>query len=98
MSLSEIQSVLVVTLSGLLSSTFFLLALFVGFCFFAGLMKLRKRTRNSMVVRSLAERIDGEAISLRRRPGFAIVALRGESTSPPFAWGCSSAGRALQWH
>ena len=61
MSASEIQSIVIYTLSGLLSSTFFLLALFVGFIFFAGLPKLRRRTRNSMVVRNLGERMNHEA-------------------------------------
>ena len=57
---AEIQQLVIATLTGLLSSTGFLLSLFVGFCFFAGLAKLRKR-EGSTVVRSLAERIDGQA-------------------------------------
>ena len=50
-----------VTLLGLLSSTGFLLTLFVGFVFFAGLPKLRRRGSRSMVYRSLSERMEGEA-------------------------------------
>lgn len=61
MSPAEIQPLVIATLTGLLSSTGFLLSLFVGFCFFAGLTKLRGRNSNSMVVRSLAERMDGQA-------------------------------------
>ena len=65
MSLSEIPQVLMAALAGLLSSTVFLLALFIGFCFLAGLPKLRRaRDRDSMVVRSLAERIDGKVTYL----------------------------------
>ncbi len=60
MSPSEIQSILFATIGGLLSSTFFLLALFIGFCFLAGLPKLRKPTRGSMVVRNLGEQMTGE--------------------------------------
>ncbi len=60
MSLAEIQQLAIATLGGLLSSTGFVLFLFVGFCFFAGLTKLRKRDRNSMVVRSLSERMEGQ--------------------------------------
>ena len=61
MNASDIQSILLATLGGLLSTTGFLLALFVGFCVVAGLPKLRKRTRKSMVVRSLAEQMNGES-------------------------------------
>ena len=64
MSLSEILQVLLAAATGLLSSTVFLLTLFVGFCFLAGLPKLRGRNRDSMVVRSLAERIDGKVTYL----------------------------------
>ena len=58
MTLTE---VLFGTVTGLILSTVFLLALFVGFVFLAGLPKLRRRGRGSMVVRSLAERMNGEA-------------------------------------
>ena len=60
MSIPEIQSILVAAVSGLVSSTAFLLALFVGFVFLAGLTKLRKRTKTSMVVRNLTEQMEGE--------------------------------------
>ena len=55
------------TLTGLAFSTVFLLALFVGFVFFAGLSKLRKRGRDSLVVRNLAERMNGETKYLSPR-------------------------------
>lgn len=60
MNASDIQSALITTLTGLISSTTFILVLFVGFCFLAGLPKLRKRTRGSMVVRNLAEKMNWE--------------------------------------
>ncbi len=58
MSPEQIQGA-VTALVGLLSSTTFLLALFIGFCVVAGLTKFRKPGRNSMVVRSLTERMEG---------------------------------------
>ena len=60
MSISEIQAIVVAAVTGLVSSTVFLLALFVGFVFLAGLTKLRKRTKASMVVRNLTEQMEGE--------------------------------------
>lgn len=46
------------TLMGLALSTGFLLALFVGFIVVAGFTKFRK-TRGSLVVRNLADRMEG---------------------------------------
>ena len=60
MSIPELTSILFATLGGLVSSTTFLLALFVGFCFLAGLPKLRKPTRGSMIVRNLGEQMTGD--------------------------------------
>jgi len=60
LSTSELTSILFATVSGLVSSTVFLLALFIGFCFLAGLPKLRKATRRSMVVRNLGEQMTGD--------------------------------------
>ena len=60
MSISEIQAIVVAAVTGLVSSTVFLLALFVGFVFLAGLTKRRKRTKASMVVRNLTEQMEGE--------------------------------------
>ena len=59
--MSELQQILIAVLGGLVSSTAFLLALFVGFCFLAGLPKLRRRSRGSRFARNLNERIEGEA-------------------------------------
>jgi hypothetical protein len=59
-SASDLQTVLFATIGGLISSTTFLLALFIGFCFLAGLPKLRRPTRGSMVVRNLGEQMTGK--------------------------------------
>ena len=45
------------TLQGLVTSTAFLLVLFIGFLVIAGLSKLRKRDADSQVVRNLSERM-----------------------------------------
>ena len=45
------------TLQGLVTSTVFLLVLFIGFLVIAGLSKLRKRDADSQVVRNLSERM-----------------------------------------
>ncbi len=57
MSPAELVQIAIDTLVRLATSTVFLLVLFVGFCVVAGLPKLR-RDRESMVVRSLSERLD----------------------------------------
>jgi len=57
---SELPSILLATINGLIASTTFLLALFIGFCFLAGLPKLRRPTRGSMVVRNLGEQMTGK--------------------------------------
>ena len=46
------------TLMGLIVSTGFLLALFVGFCVVAGFLKLRKIGRDSLVHRNLIDQMD----------------------------------------
>lgn len=51
----EIQNFLFGTLSGLLASTIFLLAIFIGFCTVFGFPKLRSTGKGSMVNRSLDE-------------------------------------------
>ena len=61
MSLQELLPVAVDFLLRLATSTVFLLVLFIGFCFFAGLPKLRKRARGSLVHRNLSERLEGQA-------------------------------------
>ena len=48
-------------LKGFLYSTAFVLVLFISFIVIAGRTKFRKRGSNSLVVRSLAERMGGRA-------------------------------------
>ena len=55
MTPGEIQTVVISVVAGLLSSTGFILALFVGFCFFAGLSKLRATGPDTGVARNLNE-------------------------------------------
>lgn len=50
------------TLMGLAFSTGFLLALFVGFLVVAGFTKFRKTGRGSLVVRNLADQMDGARV------------------------------------
>jgi hypothetical protein len=57
---AEIQSIAVGALRALISSTVFLLALFIGFLVIAGLAKLRHSGRDSLVVRNLGDRIGGD--------------------------------------
>lgn len=61
MSLSDLQTIIVGTLSGLLASTGFLLAMFIGFLVIAGLTKIYWRERNSMIVRNLSERMGSKS-------------------------------------
>lgn len=58
MSAAEIQQVVLGAVEGLLSSTVFVLVLFIGFCVVVGLAKL-KRTRggDAVVIKSLDERV-----------------------------------------
>lgn len=50
------------TLVGLAVSTGFLLTLFIGFLVVAGFTKFRKTGRESLVVRNLVDRMDGERV------------------------------------
>ena len=62
MTTAEIISLAVGTLTGILTSSAFILALFLGFCIILGFPKLRPTAgRKSMVVRSLEERVGEEA-------------------------------------
>ena len=62
MSSAEVTNLLVGTLTGILSSTAFVLALFLGFCIILGFPKLRQTAgRKSMVTKSLEEKVGQEA-------------------------------------
>ena len=55
--MSEVQPIVVGVVQGLLSSTAFVLALFIGFCVLFNLRKLKPRGRGARVVRNLDERL-----------------------------------------
>lgn len=57
MSAVEIRELAIGALQGLLSSTAFILALFIGFCVVVGLTKLKKTAGGTMVVKSLDEQM-----------------------------------------
>ena len=62
MSTADITTLVIGALTGILSSTAFVLALFLGFCIILGFPKLRPTTgRRSMVVKSLEEKVGQEA-------------------------------------
>jgi hypothetical protein len=54
---SDIQTLAFGTLQGLLISTGFLLALFIGFCVLVGFSKHRRTGRHTLVVRNITERM-----------------------------------------
>ena len=55
------QTIAIGALKGLVYSAGFVLVLFIGFMVIAGRTKFRKSGSNSLVVRSLAERMGGRA-------------------------------------
>ena len=64
MTTADAISLLVGTLTGILSSTAFILALFLGFCTILGFPKLRPTFgRKSMVVRSLDDLVGQESFA-----------------------------------
>ena len=70
MSSADIVNLVVGTLTGILTSTAFVLALFLGFCIILGFPKLRPTTgRRSMVVKSLEEKVGQEAFVRYLLPG-----------------------------
>jgi hypothetical protein len=63
MSVGEIQSLVVGFLQGFLSSTMFVLILFIGFCVVVGFTKTKKTAGNAPVVKSLDEVVSHRAMS-----------------------------------
>ena len=57
MSAAEIWPLVLGVLRGLVSSTAFVLALFIGFCVVLGFTKLKRTAGGTMVVKSLDEQI-----------------------------------------
>lgn len=71
MSVAEIIPLVVGTLTGILSSTAFVLALFLGFCIILGFPKLRQTAgHKSMTVKSLDETV-GQAAFAKYLPASA---------------------------
>ena len=64
MSWADITPLAIGTLTGVLSSSAFILALFLGFCIIFGFPKLRPTAgRKSMMVKSLEETVGQEAFA-----------------------------------
>jgi hypothetical protein len=64
MSSADVVNLVVGLLTGILSSSAFVLALFLGFCIVLGFPKLRSTLgRKSMVIKSLDEKVGQEAFS-----------------------------------
>ena len=57
MSAAEIQNLIIGAVQGLLSSTLFVLILFIGFCVLVGFTKTKKTAGNARVVKSLDEAV-----------------------------------------
>lgn len=55
MSAADIQNLVIGALQGVLSSTLFVLILFIGFCVLIGFTKTKKTAGNAPVVKSLDE-------------------------------------------
>jgi hypothetical protein len=63
MNLAEIWPLALAVLKGLVSSTAFVLALFIGFCVAFGFTKLKKTAGGRMVIKSLDEQITNQPMS-----------------------------------
>ena len=62
--MSDLQRLIFGTLQGLLASSVFLLALFIGFCVLFNFPKLKPRGRSARVVRNLDERLGDAPVYL----------------------------------
>ncbi len=56
--MSEIQPIVVGLVQGFLTSSLFILALFIGFCVLVGFTKTKRTAGNAPVVKSLDEALD----------------------------------------
>jgi hypothetical protein len=63
MSSADLWPLIVGVVQGVLSSTVFVLALFIGFCVAFGLTKLKKTAGGTMVVKSLDEQVARQPVS-----------------------------------
>ena len=57
MTAADVLPLVLGVLQGILSSTAFVLALFIGFCVVVGFTKLKRTRGDAMVVKSLDERV-----------------------------------------
>ena len=55
--MSEVQPIVIGVLQGIVSSTAFVLVLFIGFCVLLGFPKLKRTAGNAPVVKSLDEAV-----------------------------------------
>jgi hypothetical protein len=62
-SLADIQPIVVGVLQGLISSSVFVLALFIGFCVIIGFAKTKRTAGTAPVVKSLDEAINHQAVT-----------------------------------
>ena len=58
----DIVQIIVGLVQGVLSSTIFVLALFIGFCVIVGFSKLKRTAGNTRVVKSLDEVVNRKAV------------------------------------
>ena len=61
--MNDIPALVLGVLQGLVSSTVFVLALFIGFCVIVGFTKLKKTAGDAMVVKSLDETISHQPMA-----------------------------------
>jgi len=62
MTAADVQQLVIGALQGLVSSTVFVLALFIGFCVVVGFTKLKRTRGDALVVKSLDERVTHQAM------------------------------------
>jgi hypothetical protein len=63
MSVGDIQQLVFGAVQGLVSSSVFVLILFIGFCVLLGFTKTKRTSGNASVVKSLDEAVSHQAVS-----------------------------------
>ncbi|HZR24810.1 MAG TPA: hypothetical protein VFA59_14545 [Vicinamibacterales bacterium] len=63
MSLTDIQPIVIGFVQGFLSSSVFILVLFIGFCVVVGFTKTKRTSGNAPVVKNLDEAVNHHAIN-----------------------------------
>jgi hypothetical protein len=63
MSIGDIQTLVIGALQGLVSSSVFVLVLFIGFCVLLGFTKTKRTSGNATVVKSLDEAVSHQAVA-----------------------------------